>query len=71
LRVKKSINQLVEIKKNIKTPHIINVPKIGSFLPIVPILTALNALGSLASGSATIAKTINNENMGKKPLEER
>jgi len=33
-------------------------------------LTALSALGSLASGSAAIAKTINNANMGKKQLEE-
>jgi len=30
---------------------------IGGFLPIVPILTALSALGSLANGSAAIAKT--------------
>jgi len=70
LRVKQSINQLVEIKKNIKIPRIINVPKIGGFLPILPILTTLSALGSLASGSAAIAKTINNANMGKKQLEE-
>jgi len=61
---------LVEIKKNNKIPRIINVPKIGGFLPIVPILTALSALGSLASGSAAIAKTINNASMGKKQLEE-
>jgi len=33
-------------------------------------LTALSSLGSLASGSAAIAKTINNANMGKKQLEE-
>jgi len=68
---RKAVNKAIgRIKKNIKIPRIINVPKIGGFLPIVPILTALSALGSLASGSAAIAKTINNANMGKTQLEE-
>lgn len=57
-------------KKNIKVPRVINVPKIGGFLPLVPILTALSAIGSLASGSAAIAKAITNANTGKKQLEE-
>jgi len=34
----------------------------------VPILTALSALGSLASGSAAIAKTINNARMAKEDM---
>jgi len=44
-------------KKNVKLPGVINVPKIGGFLPIVPILTALSALGSFSCGSASVAKT--------------
>jgi len=29
---------------------VIPLPKIGGFLPLIPILTALGALGGLASG---------------------
>lgn len=57
-------------KKKIKIPRVINVPKVGGFLPLVPILTALSALGSVASGSAAIAKAINNASTSKKQLEE-
>jgi len=56
-------------RKNVH--RVINVPKIGGFLPIVPILTALSALGSLASGIAAIAKTINNARMAKEDMEEK
>jgi len=34
-------------------------------------LTALSALGSLASGSAAVAKTINNAIMAKEDMEEK
>jgi len=37
----------------------------------VPILTALSALGSLASDSAAIAKTINNARMAKEDMKEK
>jgi len=60
---RKSIHQSMGSTKNVKVPRVINVPKIGGFLPIMTILTALSALGSLASGSAAIAKTINNARM--------
>jgi len=58
-------------KKNVKVPRVINVPKIGGFLPIVPILTAFSALGSLASDSAAIAKTINNARMAIEVMEKK
>jgi len=58
---RKSIQQSMGSKKT----------KIGGFLPIVPILAALRALGSLASGSAAIAKTINNARMAKEDMEEK
>jgi len=61
---RKAVNKSIDWnKKNIKIPRIINVPKIGGLLFIVPILTALSALGSLASGSAAIARTINNKSI--------
>jgi len=44
---------------------------VTNFLPIVPILTALSTLGSLASGSAAIAKPINNARMAKEDMEEK
>jgi len=65
--LKKQQHTLLGSKKNVKVPRIINVPKIGGFLPIVPIFTALSALGSLASGSAII----NNARMVKEDMEEK
>uniref|UniRef100_A0A1B0G9Q6 Phospholipase A2-like domain-containing protein n=1 Tax=Glossina morsitans morsitans TaxID=37546 RepID=A0A1B0G9Q6_GLOMM len=38
-------------------PRIISMPKLGRFLPLVPILTALSALGGLATGGSAIVKT--------------
>jgi len=68
---RKAVNKSIGRNKNkIKTPRIIIVPEICGFLPIVPILTALSAIGSLAFGSSAIAKTINNANMGEKQLED-
>jgi len=68
---RKSIHQSMGSKKNVKVPRVINVPKIGGFLPIVPVLTAPSALGSLASGSAAIAKTMNYARMAKEEIEEK
>lgn len=65
--LKKSLKGL---KSKVVIPRIINVPKIGGFLPLVPILTALGALGALSSGGAAIAKTINAAKDAKKQLEE-
>lgn len=57
-------------KSKVIIPRVINVPKIGGFLPLVPILTALGALGGLTSGGAAIAKAINSAKDAKKQLEE-
>jgi len=40
-------------------PRVIPLPKIGGFLPLIPILTGLGALGGLASGGSAVAKAIN------------
>jgi len=53
-----SIHQSMGSKKNFKIPRETIVPKIGYFLPIVSILTALRALGCLASGGAPLQKRL-------------
>lgn len=57
-------------KSLVQIPRIIPIPKIGGFLPLVPILTALGTLGGLASGGTSIAKFINDAKSAKKELEE-
>ncbi|KAI8123405.1 Capsid protein VP1 [Lucilia cuprina] len=57
---RKVINNSFKGKKSqVTIPRIINVPKIGGFLPLIPILTALGAIGSLSTGGAAIAKARN------------
>lgn len=51
----KGINK-IERKQSI--PRIIPIPKVGGFLPLVPILTALGALGGIASGGSAIARLL-------------
>lgn len=57
-------------RSNINIPRVIAVPKIGGFLPLIPILTALSALGGLASGGSAIVKAVNNIKNGKEQLSE-
>lgn len=57
-------------KKEVVVPRVISVPKIGGFLPLIPILTALGAIGSLSAGGAAIAKAINNAKTAREQLEE-
>lgn len=57
-------------KTNIIIPRVIPVPKIGGFLPLIPILTALSALGGLATGGSAIAKAVNDVKNGKEQLAE-
>lgn len=42
----------------VKTPRVIPIPKSGGFLPLIPLLGALAAAGSLAGGVTTAAKNI-------------
>lgn len=80
-----SMNDAIEIaRKNVKStfrginkferkqsiPRIIPIPKVGGFLPLVPILTALGALGGIASGGSAIAKAINNAKSAREQLAE-
>ena len=58
--------------KNIKTPRVISVPKIGGVIPfLVPLFAGLSALGALSGGVTGIAKAINDANNAKKELDEK
>jgi len=59
-------------KSNIQVPRIIPIPsKIGGALPLlIPILTALSAIGGIVGGASGVVKTINDANSAKKQLEE-
>lgn len=45
-------------KNYVKKPRVIPLPKRGGFIPLIPILGALAAAGSLAGGVTTAAKNI-------------
>lgn len=68
---KKVIGKSFKGKKDkVMVPRIIPLPKSGGFLPLVPILSALGALGSITAGGAALAKTINAAKNAKKELDE-
>lgn len=58
-------------KASTKIPRVIPVPKSGGFLPLIPILAGLSAVGSIAGGAAGIAKTINEYKSAKKQIAEQ
>lgn len=59
-----------ENSKKISHPRVIPIPKTGGLLPLIPILAGLSALGSIAGGSATIARVVGQVNAAKRELEE-
>lgn len=58
-------------KSKVVIPRVINVPKTGGFLPLIPILTGLGALGALASGGSAIARAVISTSNAKKDMEEK
>lgn len=62
--------KLLKGPKSTKLARVVQIPKSGGFLPLIPIFAALGALGSLAGGAATIAKTVNEAKTVKQQLEE-
>lgn len=58
-------------KRNIRTPRIIPIPKIGGILPLIPIFAGLSALGSLAGTAAGIAKAVNDVKTSREELAEK
>lgn len=81
LRGKKGFNLLTASKlalgsikkKKITQPktRIINIPKTGGILPLIPIFAALSALGSLGGGAAAVAKAVGDAKSAKKDLQEK
>lgn len=59
-----------KIRKNIRPSRIINVPKTGGILPLIPIFAGLSALGALSGGAAGIAKAVNDAKAAKQQLDE-
>lgn len=57
-------------RKNIAIPRVIPLPKVGGFLPLLPILAVLSAVGSLSGGAAGVVKAINDSRVAKQQLEE-
>ncbi|XP_055850399.1 uncharacterized protein LOC129914971 [Episyrphus balteatus] len=57
-------------RRNITLPRVIPIPKVRGFLPLLPILAGLSAVGSLTGGVAGMAKAINDSKIGRKQLEE-
>lgn len=43
---------------NMNIPRVIPVPKVGGFLPLIPIFAGLSAAGGLAGGAAGIARAV-------------
>ena len=58
-------------KRNIRTPRIIPIPKVGGILPLLPIFAGLSALGSLAGTAAGIAKAVNAVKTSRDELAEK
>lgn len=80
LRGKPNDNLLVSVQdalrsmNNRKVLHpkqrIIPIPKVGGFLPLIPIFAALSALGALGGGAAGIAKAVNDAKNATEQLKE-
>ena len=50
--------------------RVIPIPKVGGFLPLIPIFAGLSALGALAGGAAGVAKAVNDAKAAERKLEE-
>lgn len=57
-------------KKSVDLPRIIPVPKVGGFLPLIPIFAGLSAVGGIAGGAAGIARAVNAIKSAKQRLQE-
>lgn len=56
--------------ESVITPRVIPIPKVGGFLPLIPIFAGLSAAGGLAGGAAGIAKAVNAIKCAKERLKE-
>lgn len=63
--------KVTKSKNKLKIPRVIPLPKVGGFLPLIPLFAGLSALGGLSGGIAGIAKAVNDISNAKKQLEEQ
>lgn len=68
--IKIALKSAKSMKKKIKGTRIIQVPKTGGILPLIPIFAGLSALGTLTGGAAAVAKAVNSAKTAKQQLEE-
>lgn len=66
----KSVQKTRKGRKVVAPKRIIQLPKSGGILPILPILAGLSTLGSVASSAVGIYKTINDIRNGNKRIAE-
>lgn len=57
-------------RNNVFLPRVLPIPKTGGFLPLIPLFAGLSALGGLAAGASSIAKTVNQAKAASRALEE-
>lgn len=69
---RQALNHLKQLGKNstTTTPRIIEIPKTGGFLPLIPIFAGLSALGALSGGAAGIAKAVQDAKAAQQQLKE-
>ena len=68
--VRVAIKKANKIKNKTRLARIINIPKQGGFLPLIPIFAGLSALGALSGGAAGIAKAVNDAKAATEQLKE-
>lgn len=66
----KSVQKTRKGKRVVAPKRIIQLPKSGGVLPLLPILAGLSALGSVASSAVGVYKTINEIRNGNKRIAE-
>ena len=71
--IRVALSAAKQLKKKINpnvAGRVIQIPKVGGVLPLIPIFAALSALGSLGGAAAGVAKAVNDTRAAKKQLEE-
>lgn len=68
---KAAVNALRKYKIRGPKSRIIQIPKAGGFLPLIPLFAGLSALGALSGGAAGIAKAVNDAKAARERLEEQ
>lgn len=68
--IKIALKSAKAMKEKMKPDRVVNIPKTGGILPLIPIFAGLSALGTMSGGAAAIAKAVNDAKSAKQQLEE-